>query len=103
MRMGQVIGRVTLATAEPSYRGGRFLVVQPLSREQLAGAPLTPLAKGNSLVVYDRLGASVGDRIGYSDGAEASMPFSQPTPCDAYNCCLLDAIFYQPPTPPAQV
>ena len=60
MRLGHVIGRVTLSQQDPAYKGGRFLLVQPFSREQFAGAPLLPLAKGSSLVVYDNLGAGVG-------------------------------------------
>ncbi len=97
MRLGHVIGRVTLARQDPAYRGGRFLLVQPLSREQFKGAAMTPLPKGNSLVVYDRLGAGVGHIVGFTEGSEAAMPFDQPTPVDAYNAAIIDQIFYTPP------
>jgi microcompartment protein CcmK/EutM len=97
MRLGQVIGRVTLSRQDPAYLGGRFLVVQPLSREQFAGAPLQPLAKIPSLVVYDNLGAGVGHIIGFTEGAEATAPFEKPTPVDAINAGIVDTIFYQPP------
>jgi microcompartment protein CcmK/EutM len=97
MRLGHVIGRVTLAQQDPAYKGGRFLLVQPFSREQFAGAPLLPLAKGSSLVVYDNLGAGVGHVIAFTEGAEASAPFDQPTPVDAFNAALVDQIFYTPP------
>jgi microcompartment protein CcmK/EutM len=97
MRLGHVIGRVTLSKQDPSYLGGRFLLVQPLSKEQYRGAPMTPLAKGNSLVVYDRLGAAAGHIVGFTEGSEASMPFDRPTPVDAYNAAIIDEIYYTPP------
>lgn len=96
MRLGHVIGRVTLSRQDPAFGGARFLVVQPLSREQLAGAPLVPLAAGNSIVVYDNLGAGVGHIIGFTEGAEATAPFKDPTPVDAFNAAIVDAIHYAP-------
>ena len=97
MRLGHVIGRVTLSQQDPAYRGGRFLLVQPFSKEQFAGAPMLPLAKGSSLVVYDNLGAGVGHVIAFTEGAEATAPFDQPTPVDAFNAALIDQVFYTPP------
>ena len=97
MRLGQVIGKVTLSQLDPALRGGCFLLVQPLSREQFAGAPLLPLAKSLTVVVYDNLGAGLGHLIGFTEGAEASMPFTQPTPVDAFNAAILDRISYTPP------
>lgn len=97
MRLGHVIGRVTLSQQEPAFKGGRFLLVQPFSKEQFAGAPMLPLAKGSSLVVYDSLGAGVGHVIAFTEGAEATAPFDQPTPVDAFNAALIDQVFYTPP------
>ena len=97
MRLGQVIGRVTLSLGEESYRAGRFLLVQPLASNQIGAARPWTLAYGNSIVVYDRLGAGTGDLIGYVEGREAGFPFPQPTPVDAYNCALVDAVSYKPP------
>jgi ethanolamine utilization protein EutN len=97
MRLGHVIGRVTLARQDPAYQGGRFLLVQPLSKAQYQGAAMTPLAPGVSLVVYDRLGAGVGHIVGFTEGSEAAMPFDQPTPVDAYSAAIVDQIFYTPP------
>ena len=98
MRLGHVIGKVTLSQQDPAYKGGRFLLVQPLSREQFAGAAMTPLAPGSSLVVYDNLGAGLGHIIGFTEGAEATAPFPQPTPVDAFNAAIVDRIFYTPPS-----
>ena len=97
MRLGHVIGRVTLSQQDPAYKGGRFLLVQPFSKEQFAGAPMLPLAKGSSLVVYDNLGAGGGHVIAFTEGAEATAPFDQPTPVDAFNAALIDQVFYTPP------
>ncbi len=97
MRLGHVIGRVTLSQQEPAYKGGRFLLVQPLGRAQFGGAAMTPLAKGATVVVYDRLGAGSGHLVGFTEGAEAAMPFEQPTPVDAYNAAIIERIFYRPP------
>ena len=98
MRLGHVIGRVTLSQQDPAYKGGRFLLVQPFAKPQFAGAPVTPLAPGSSLVVYDNLGADVGHVIGFTESAEASAPFDQPTPVDAYNAAIIDTLFYTPPS-----
>lgn len=97
MRLGHVIGRVVLSQQDPAYTGGRFLLVQPFGKEQFNGAGITPLAKGNSLVVYDSLGAGVGNVIGFTEGAEATAPFDNPTPVDAYTAAIVDEIFYNPP------
>jgi len=97
MRLGHIIGRVTLSKQDPAYHGGRFMLVQPFGREQFGGAPMVPLAPGSSLVVYDNLGAGPGDTIGFTEGAEASAPFAQPTPVDAFNAAIVDQVFYNPP------
>jgi ethanolamine utilization protein EutN len=97
MRLGHVIGKVTLSKQDPAYKGGRFLLVQPFAKAQFAGAPMVPLAKGNSLVVYDNLGADLGHTIGFTEGAEATAPFENPTPVDAFNAAIIDEIFYTPP------
>ena len=97
MRLGHVIGRVTLSQQDPAYKGGRFLLVQPFDQAKFAGAEVTPLAKGSTLVVYDNLGAGVGHVIGFTEGAEATAPFEQPTPVDAFNAALIDQVFYAPP------
>ncbi len=97
MRLGHVIGRVTLSKQDPAFKGARFLLVQPFAKEQFRGAPMTPLAKGLSLVVYDNLGAGLGNVIGFTEGAEATAPFDDPTPVDAFNAAIVDEIFYNPP------
>jgi microcompartment protein CcmK/EutM len=98
MKLGTVVGRVTLSRAVDSLKGGRFLLVSPFSREQFAAGLNAPasMSKDHSLVVYDDLGADVRQVIGYEEGREAAQPFVQPTPVDAINSALIDEIFYSP-------
>ncbi len=98
MKLGTVIGRVTLSRSVDALRGGRFLVVSPFSREQFAAGLEAPptMGKDPSLVVYDSLGANVRQVIGYEEGREAAQPFEQPTPVDAINAALVDEMFYSP-------
>ena len=98
MKLGTVIGRVTLSKSVDLLKGGRFLVVSPLSREQYAKGLDAKPGMGNdpSLVVYDDIGGGVGDVIGYEEGAEAAQPFDVSPPIDAINCALVDEMFYSP-------
>lgn len=96
MKLGTVIGRVTLSRSVDALRGGRFLVVSPFSREQYAaGLGAKPgMGTDPSLVVYDDLGADARQVIGYEEGREAAQPFDQPTPIDAICSVLVDEMFY---------
>jgi microcompartment protein CcmK/EutM len=98
MRLGTVIGRVTLSQAVPALQGGRFLVVSPFTREhfQRGTEAITGMSKDPSVVIYDDLGGGVGQTVGFVEGAEATAPFDQPTPIDAINAALVDEIFYSP-------
>jgi carbon dioxide concentrating mechanism protein CcmL len=101
MRLGTVIGRVTLSATVPALKGARWLIVSPFTREhfQRGSQPLAGLSKDPSLVVYDDLGGAVGHTIGFVEGREAASPFEQPTPIDAINAALVDQIFYSPFNP----
>ena len=98
MKLGTVIGRVTLSKSVDLLKGGRFLVVSPFSREQYAGGLDRPPGMGTdpSLVVYDDIGGGVGDVIGYEEGREAAQPFDVYPPIDAINAALVDEMFYNP-------
>jgi carbon dioxide concentrating mechanism protein CcmL len=99
MRVAQVIGRVTLSIQDPSFKGGRWLMVNPLDAEQFNGACETPpsLTSQFSLVTYDNLGAGDGDIVGIVEGAEATAPFDFPIPIDAITVAIFDSLSYQPP------
>jgi microcompartment protein CcmK/EutM len=90
MRVGKVIGRVTLNRAYKTLVGGRFLIVAVQDRHSLAG---NARKTAESLVCYDNLGAGVGDTIAFSESREACMPFypERIVPLDAYNSAILDA------------
>ena len=96
MKFATVIGRVTLSRQDPSYTGARFMVGLPCG-PQAVDLDQRPLPKGHSLVIYDNLGATLGDHIGYTDGGEAAASFPEPTPCDAYNAAILDRVYHTPP------
>jgi microcompartment protein CcmK/EutM len=98
MKLGSVIGRVTLSKAAPGLEGARWLIVSPFTRAHYQRGTETPtgLSKDPSLVVYDALGGGVGQTIGYVEGREAAKPFEEPTPIDAINAALVDDIFYKP-------
>ena len=98
MRLGSVIGRITLSEAVPALRGARWLIVSPFNREhfQSGVVPMEGLSTEPSLVVYDNLGGGLGDTIGFIEGREAASAFETPPPIDAINAALVDEIFYKP-------
>lgn len=90
MRVGEVIGNVTLSKCHPSVLGGTWIVVVPLTHAGLKG---DPAGREEPVVAYDEWGASPGALIGFSEGAEAGAPFHpDPKPLDAYNACILDSL-----------
>lgn len=91
MRMGTVIGRVTLSVRNPRYVGERLLLTLPWNRDTFAGIEKHDPA----IVVYDTLGAGVGQHIAISEGREAACPFPSPVPVDAYCAALVDEHFYK--------
>ena len=95
MRIGEVIGTVTLSTCHPSLTGGRYRLVVPYSLDDLqklsAGSAVATQAE--ELVVYDELGTGIGSLIAFSEGVEAAQPFAPNyKPLDAYNAAILDQI-----------
>ncbi len=90
MRIAEVIGSVTLNRAHPSFPRGALRLAVPLALSDLLGQ--TEPA-GETLVVFDELGAGAGSFIAVSDGAEAAQPFyPDDKPIDAYNAAILDRL-----------
>jgi len=90
MRIGKIIGSVTLCRSHPSLLGASFRLAIPLALDELnpAAQPAT-----EPLVVYDDLGAGDGSLIAFSEGGEAAQPFyPDDKPIDAYNAAILDTI-----------
>ncbi len=98
MKLGTVIGRVTLSRVVPELTGARWLLVTPFTRSHYQRGAEGPVMMGTepSLVVYDALGGGVGQTIGYIEGREAAQPFEQSPPIDAISAALVDNIFYNP-------
>jgi ethanolamine utilization protein EutN len=94
MRIGKVVGRVTLQPLYETLVGGRFLIVEVQDRFSLAGGERKT---SDHLVVYDHLGAGMGDLIAFSESREAVMPFypEKRVPIDAYNSAILDHVVIQ--------
>ncbi|MGQ9576619.1 MAG: EutN/CcmL family microcompartment protein [Thermoguttaceae bacterium] len=94
MRIGEVIGTVTLSRWHPSLTGGRFKIVVPLSLADLAGQGGEP---AEEMTIYDELGAGIGHRVAFSEGREAAQPFyPEVKPIDAYCAAILDTIRVDP-------
>lgn len=98
MRLGTVIGRVTLNAVVPELVGARWLIISPFSREHFQQGTETPagMSKEPTLVVYDAIGGGVGQTIGFVEGREAAQPFEKCPPIDAINAALVDEVFYSP-------
>ncbi len=90
MRIGEVIGTVTLNRSHPSLTGASFKLVVPLSLDELTNGPDESTEE---FTVFDELGAGIGSRIAISEGREAAMPFHPDVkPVDAYNAAILDTV-----------
>jgi carbon dioxide concentrating mechanism protein CcmL len=98
MKLGSVIGRVTLNKVVLPLEGARWLIVSPFTRAHYQRGTETPagLSADPSLVVYDDLGGNVGQTIGYVEGREAAQPFDSPKPVDAISVALVDDVYYEP-------
>ena len=95
MRIGKVIGTVTLSRRHPALDGHRFKLVVPQSWDNLLGRSDESMGE---TVVLDELGAGIGSVIALSEGREAAMPFHPDRkPIDSYNAALLDTLHVELP------
>ncbi len=90
MRIGEVIGTVTLNRVHESMRGASYRIAVPLSLENLQG---DMSKRAEPFIVYDDLGAGLGDKIAISEGGEAAQPFHpNKKPVDAYCAAIIDTL-----------
>lgn len=90
MRIGQIIGNVTLSRPHPSIAGASWKIVVPLSAAGING---DDSGRGEPLVMFDELGAGTGSMVAISEGAEAAAPFHpEQKPLDAYNAAIFDTL-----------
>ncbi len=96
MRMGYVRGKVVLSLAVPELTGTRFLMVEPITAENLAAGE--GKGGGKQLVVADHLAPHEGEMITFVEGREAANPYwPGKAPVDAYCSLIIDTVDYQPP------
>lgn len=98
MKPGRIIGTVTLAAGDPSFKGGRWVMISPMGSDQLTRTNTNPVSEAFSLVAFDNLGAGLGDEVLYVEGAEATQPFDRNIPLDAITVALLDTFKFTPPS-----
>ena len=90
MRIGEIIGTVTLCRCHPSLTGARYRLVVPLSLENLRGDPTD---RAEPLVAYDSFGSGLGSTVAFSESREAAQPFHpDEKPIDASVSAILDSI-----------
>ena len=90
MRIAEVIGTVTLSRCHPSVAGARWVIGVPFSLQALQQSRPPD---GEDVVIFDKLGAGNGSRVGFSEGGEAAAPFyPEKKPVDAYCACILDQV-----------
>jgi ethanolamine utilization protein EutN len=90
MRIATIEGTVTLNRRHPSFAACRLRLATPFSLDELQRRT-PPL--GETLVVWDELGAGFGALVAFSEGAEAAQPFRpELKPVDAYCAAILDDI-----------
>jgi ethanolamine utilization protein EutN len=88
MKIGRVVGKISLVKAHPSLIGMRWVLAMPQSLAVLAG-------KGKEtdeeVIAVDELGATPGALVAITDGREAAAPFEPDRkPIDAYIAGILD-------------
>ena len=87
MRLGIVCGHVVLNRAVRSLEGTRFLMVEPVTAENLAAG--NGKGGGKGLVVADHLAPDRGQMIAFVEGREgANAYWPKDAPVDAY-CALI--------------
>ena len=90
MRIGRVIGTVTLARSHPALAAATLKLVVPLTLERL-GQGQDP--KREALVALDPLGSGNGSLVALAEGPEAAQPFRpELKPLDASVAVVLDRV-----------
>jgi len=98
LRIGVVRGHVVLSIALPELRGTRFLIVEPVTAENLAKNDGS--GGGKALIVADQLGPGIGQLIAFTEGSEAANPYwPNLVPVDAYCALIINDVDYRPPVP----
>jgi len=90
MRIGKVVGKLSLSKAHPSLKGRRWIIVVPFGLQALMDKKSE---SREELIVVDDLGATPDSWIGFTEGMEATFPYlPDRKPLDAYVACIIDEI-----------
>jgi microcompartment protein CcmK/EutM len=97
--MGYVRGKVVLSLLDEGLVGTRFLIVEPITSENLSVAD--GQGGGKQLIVADHLAPNEGEMIAFVEGREAANPYwPGKAPVDAYCSLIVDTVDYHPPQVP---
>ena len=95
MRLGIVKGTVVLNRLDPHLVGTRFLIVEPVTAENLAAH--NGAGGGKQLIVADHLAPGEGQMIAFVEGREAANPYwPGRAAVDAYCSLIVDTVNYHP-------
>ncbi len=93
MRFGIVRGRVVLSRVVEPLEDTRFLVVEPVTGENLAAR--NGRGGGRELIVADHLGPRTGQLIGFVEGREGANPwYPRRAAVDAYCSLVVEEFDY---------
>ncbi len=81
MKLAKVIGNVVLSVSNPSMKGKKLLLIQPIDEK---GRDI-----GEPLVAADVVGTGAGEFVFYVTSKEAAFPFKMDVPFDA---CVLGVV-----------
>ena len=94
MKIGRVVGRLSLSKVHPTLVGRRWIIAMPLTLPVLAGRAES---RDEEVIASDDLGVGPDSLIGISDGREAAAPYEPDRkPVDAYISCILDDVHIDP-------
>lgn len=91
MRVGKVIGRVTMNRVYDTLKGARFVACEVQDRFSLAGQDRRT---SDVVIAYDGVGCREGDLVAFTESREACQPFypEKVVPLDGYVAAILDHV-----------
>ncbi|MBL8890352.1 MAG: carbon dioxide concentrating mechanism protein CcmL [Planctomycetaceae bacterium] len=96
MRIGKVVGTVTLSRQHPTLANNRLRIVIPLDLQQLAQGPSVDPWSGDPddvVIAWDHCSAGLDSVVALAEGPEAAQPFlPELKPIDAGIAALLDDV-----------
>jgi len=95
MRLGIVKGTVVLSRGLKSLEGTRYLIVEPVTAENLKTG--NSAGGGREVVAADHLAPGEGQMVCFEEGREACSPWLPASvPVDVYISGIIDSVIYKP-------